>query len=197
MALTDPYTTVAEFRARVGSIEDVADVEILTVLLSASRQIEGVCGQVFNKVGTATVKYITPVYGELIDLPPFVSVSELATDNGDRTYPTIWATTDYDLFPYDAVDLSVPYTQIHVSPVGRYGWPNLVRGVRVTGIWGWPAVPTPVKEACFLLANRGKSLWAAPFGQTGVGELGSGLNMTAALTPLIREMLGQYKVITT
>jgi hypothetical protein len=72
-------------------------------------------------------------------------------------------------------------------------FPSFLRGVKVTGVFGWPSVPDAVKEACYLIANREKSLWNAPFGQTGAGELGAGLNMTDATLGSIREMLKGYR----
>jgi hypothetical protein len=52
-----------------------------------------------------------------------------------------------------------------------------------------------VKEACFLIANRLKSLWDAPFGQSGGGEMGS-LDMTVSITPIVAGMLNPYVVRT-
>lgn len=195
MAMNDAYMTVEEFRLRAGQIGEEQDDAIASVLLAASRQIDGYCGQQFNQGETATPRYATPVDQWLVDVPAFVSLESLDVDGGDRTYSTAWESTDYDLLPYGAEDDGRPYTQIAVAVNGRYGFSFYPRSVRVTAIWGWPSVPPQVKEACYLLANRGKSLWTAPFGQTGAGEMGAGLNMTAALTPLIKEMLGPFVVM--
>jgi len=186
--------SVDEFRSRIGGSSDsVADALITGALVSASEQIDESCAQSFGQI-TATNYFTVPSF-DVLETPPLVSITQLATDDGSRTYPTVWAITDYDLYPYDAEQRNVPFTEIRRSPIGVYSWPGYVRGVRISGVWGWPRVPSTISEACYLLANRLISLWTAPFGKTGAGEMGAGLNMTAAMTPIIKEMLSGYRAL--
>jgi len=198
MAIGDSYLSFEEFRARTRSTTTGNDAAIQAVLKSASQSIEGHCGQQFNKSDEDTTKIVTSRCWDLLDVPPLVSVTTVETDgNGDGTYETTWETTDFDLFPYDAADILKPYLQIRRSRAGTLRFPTGVRGVRVTGIWGWPEVPAPVKEVCFLMANRLKSLWDAPFGASGsTNPEMAGLNMTMSITPLLKQMLAPYVVRT-
>ncbi len=197
MAFGDPYMSTSEFNAQSGATETPSG--LTSVLVSASRQIDGYCSQRFDQSGdvmTPVVKYLTSMSYQCLSIPPLVSVSELAVDlNGNRDYTQIWSTTDYDLLPYEAADLDEPYREIATTPLGRYAFPTFGRGIKLTGIWGWPEVPETIKQVCYLIANRNKSLWNAPFGSTGSGELGAGLNMTQALTPLIQKMLDPYRAM--
>lgn len=221
MAWDDPYMGVEEFRARVGSVGTATDASLLAVLTSASRQIDSWCA-LDNRVSfnqrTAAVFYFTPRDPWLLDVPDLVSVSELATDNGNRTYDTVWAASDYDLYPIDADDEGRPFRQIRTRPQGNHafpssigGWPGstygvgsgaypretgLPKGVRITGTWGWPSVPNQIKEATFLVANRLKSLWNAPFGVTGGGALGNLKMMSTDLDPFVMQMLSPFRVVT-
>jgi hypothetical protein len=203
MALGDPYLTVAEFKARTKSVSVSNDDAIGAVLLAASRQVDGWCGRTFNKSDEDEERFYTlPRYGygtiydgyggSVLSTGDIVSVSELATDNGTREYPTVWETDDFDLYPFTP-DPGFPYTQIRRSPLGVQIFPVGVRAIRVTGIFGFPEVPAPIKEATFITANRLKSLWDAPFGVSGGGEMGT-LQMATSVTPIIAQMLEPYRV---
>ncbi len=195
MAWDDPYIGVDEFKARANIAGGTRDAEIETALRAASRQVERLTGQVFNRSAADAVRYVTAAGLDALFTPPFVALTELATDDGTRTYTTAWDTTDYELWPFDAEDAGRPYTLIRRAPYGVQGWGLWPRGIRLTGTFGWPAVPEPIVEATYLLANRLRSLWTAPFGQSGAGELGAGLNMTNSVDPIVRGLLTGYKVV--
>lgn len=170
MALGDAYVVKADFKARLNITTSDQDTVIDQTLAAASRYVDSECGQEFNKSATATAKVFTARFPDAIELPNLVSVSELATDNGTRLYESIWAGTDYDLYPFDAADRNVPYTEIRRSPLGVYSWPFSVKGVRITGIWGWPAVPSAITQATMRVAERVWALSRAPLGLQGAGE---------------------------
>jgi hypothetical protein len=193
MAVGDAYMTVETFKSRSRSAVTANDSVIEALLKSSSRVIDGYCRQPFYK-SESSARYFTSRYSDVIEVDAIASISEIATDAGDRTYETIWATTDYDLYPYDAAELGEPYREIRRSPIGVYSWPSHVRGVRITGEWGWPEVPAPVREVCFLMTSRNKSLLDAPFGLSGGGEMGA-LDMTVSLTPILKEMLAPYVLV--
>lgn len=209
MAIGDSYIDLATFRLWAGKLDAAStDERITAALAAASRQIEGTLARQFNRSATDDVRYYTvsPLdsarspwlyggsYPSLLRIGDWVSITSIDTDNGSRMYPTAWETDDYLLGPGDAADLNQPYT--YLEAVGSLGFPCGRESVRITGIVGWPAVPEPIKQATYMIANRQLSLQRAPFGQTGAGEMGGGLNMTAALTPMIREILAPYNVLT-
>lgn len=195
MALTDPYLTVDAFKLRIGLTAADQDTALEQTLKAASRQIDNWCGRTFNKSDAGTVKYFSARNAGFLDLGDTVSVAELATDTtGLRTYETVWDAVDYDLFPFDAADWSLPYSRLQSSTLGLLALPFLPRGVRVTGQFGWPAVPDVIAEATALQANR---LWArknAPFGIVGSGELGQAVAITS-LDPDVKSMLAPYRAI--
>lgn len=192
MTLTDPYVDLATFKARANITGTQHDTVLTQVIAEASRQIERMTGRNFNQTPAGTARTYTAQGGSVLFVDDLVSVSAIATDDGSRTYPATWAATDYDLLPDEAPLFGRPYTRIDVAPTGRYGFPTVARGVRVTGVWGWPAVPDDIRGATFLLALR---LWKrqdAPFGVTGSVELGQ-LRAITGVDPDVRTIVATYK----
>jgi hypothetical protein len=192
MALTDPYGDLATFKARAGITGAGNDAVLLQVLSEASRQIEKWTGRNFNQSAPGTVRYFKSGGSGTLFIDDLVSVSAIATDDGQRTYPYSWIGTDYDLEPYEAPDIAQPYTRIVVAPYGRYSFGGSPRGVRITGVWGWPAVPDDIAGACYLQATR---LWKrkeAPFGVTGSADMGQ-LRLLPGMDQDVKALVDAYK----
>lgn len=150
MAITNGYATLAELKARLGITDTPDDAVLEAVIEAASRAIDGETGRVFY-AATAT-RYFTAEDSELLFVDDLLSVTTLKTDlDGDRTYETTWAATDYDLEPYN----STPYTRIQIAPRGTRTFPTGRRGVEIAGSWGYAATaPDAINEACLLMAAR-------------------------------------------
>lgn len=192
MALDDPYVELSELKARLGITGTGHDDVLTAAILAASRAIDGWTGRRFTQSAAATSRFFTARGGSPLLVDDLVSVSALATDDGVRTYATVWETADYDLAPFDAAEIGRPYTEIMIAPTGRYRYPRWPMGVRVTAVWGWPAVPAPIREATALEATR---LWKrkdAPFGVTGSPELGQ-LQTITRVDPDVQQLIAPYK----
>ena len=51
--------------------------------------------------------------------------------------------------------LGWPFTVLETIPFRMQRWfPSWRRGVQVTGVWGWPAVPDPVRQATLIYAHK-------------------------------------------
>lgn len=154
---TTAYATLAELKVRLENDADepAQDDALDRVLLAASRTIDGLTSDIFYPLTAATLTLDADDSGTLVLAPSLRSVTSIATDdNGTRTYATVWAPTDYDLEPANAVLYGQPYTALRLPPNGRYQFPRGRRTVRIVGDWGWASVPTPVREACLVLAHR-------------------------------------------
>ena len=218
MTLGDAYLTTAAFKTRSRSTTAANDAAITAVLLSASREIDRHCGdRFFGQDGTVSVPAIRyasisplawgidvrpfPTWqpmtgGGCLDIPDTVSLSEVATDqDGDGVYETVWDAAEWALRPRNALATGEPFTQLRTTQAATHAFPTGADAIRLSGIFGWPAVPAPVIEVCFMLANRLKSLWDAPFGLSGGGEMGA-LDMTVSLTPILKNMLSPYRAVT-
>jgi hypothetical protein len=167
LALLDSYCTAAEYRSRVNMLDTASDVEILAQLTSTSRFLERelrVAPGYFNATAVGQIRYFEPVLianrlFRLVDEDGFqhcltaIANDGVAVDtDGDGVYnytvdPTgeSWVVAR----PYNAPDLGRPWESLEILSLSAATfsyWPNYPRGVRITGTWGWTAVPGTIKE---------------------------------------------------
>lgn len=197
MTLTNGYATLDELRDRLGfPTSDVADDHILgSIITAVSRWIDAYTGRRFYTTVADETRYQTAEFADLLILDlDVVSLTTLSTDgDGDRTYETTWAATDFDLEPYNATLDGEPYRCIAVTPAGRYGFPRgIQRGVKIVGKFGWTTAPGPVNEACLLQSERIYKRKDAPFGVLGSAEMGQML-VIPKLDPDVELMLRPYR----
>jgi hypothetical protein len=151
------YATLAEFKAYMtvrGSTPgiDAGDDTVIEDLINAvSRYADGPngAGRRFWKSSADETRYYTP------EISNFLMIDDLAEaptsvkcDYGaDRTYSQTLASTDYDLEPDNAAARLEPYTYLEIpAHISEY-FPEIRKGVQIVGKFGWPAVPTQIKEA--------------------------------------------------
>jgi len=179
----------------IQQLNDVAEDTVLeSVVEGVSRFIDEHCGRRFYSA--AETRYYTAEYSTALDVDDLVSVTTLQTDSdGDRTYEDTWATTDYDLLPFNAALASMPYTRVDTTPNGYYAFPTVAKGVKLVGSFGWPAVPAPIKEACLLMSARLARRKDAIFGVVGSADMGT-MQVIPKLDPDVRLMLEPFRRMT-
>lgn len=167
------YVTVATVKQRLDRTDTKDDDAIEDAIEAASRLIDGLASRVFYQ-SDSEARYFTAEDSGYLEIDDLVSVSAFATDSdGDRTYEDSWASTDYDLEPYNGATKGLPYTSVAIAPAGRYGFPvGVARGVKITGVWGWPSVPHAIRDATVIQAIRILKRKDAPFGVSGSPDLG-------------------------
>src|SRR5512139_1354571 len=194
MAITNGYCTLAQFRQRFGitTNDDARDTDFELLIQAASRRIDRHCNRVFYAGTAGTVRYYTAESTERCYIDDCDTATALVTDDdGDGTYENTWAATDYVLLPVDSL-YGWPFTYIEIAEYGDYTFPRHVRnGVKLTGTFGWAAVPDEVREACLLLANRWWQRRAAPFGVAGANEFGAPVIVTK-MDPDVIDLLTSY-----
>jgi|GEM_PF-5092937 len=188
-----PYMSTEEFRLRTQLIEAIQDSQIQAVLVAASRQVDGFCGRRFDQTESEARVFTWDPRLPYLALGDVVAVSEVAIGTDGRTWTTSISSDDYALIASSDAPFSGVFDRLVVYPPS--GLPYGRDLVQVTANWGWPEPPSPVAEATFLMANRLKSTWTAPWGVTGTADLGS-TTMVTSLTPLIQQMIIPYRVIT-
>jgi len=192
MAITNGYCTLNELKAALRITDNTDNTLLENCIEAASRRIDGYCGRYFYQQN-ATVKIFARNELQVFLRDDLVSVTTLKTDNaGDMTFSTTWtANTDYALEPYNADLLDIPYYRI--TAVGGKTFPFFVvpalPGVEVTGVWGYPAVPDDVREACVLLAARGFARYNSALGVVGFADMAV---QVRAVDPDVRDYLNRY-----
>jgi hypothetical protein len=172
MPITNGYATLAEVKAAMRIIDNVDDDLLELAIESASRQIDGHCERVFytdeeSRIYTALDSY-------LVEIDDLAAITELKTSSDGDGFDTTWAASDYQLEPLNgkAGGISSPATFIRAT--GDYLFPRLGDEalVKVTGTFGWSAVPTAIKQATLILAQRQFKRYDSPLGVAGIGDIG-------------------------
>lgn len=190
------YCSVEDLKSRFGlaSTDTTRDYELRDAVEAASRWVDGHCRQTFYRA-TETRTFLT---GDsyLLAVDPLVSITTLKTDSaGDGTFETTWTTSDYQLLPPNALTGEPrPYNLIRA--LGSYTFPTggayLDRDDRtqIVGVWGWPAVPAPVKMASLIVAAELYKLKDTFSGQGGFGEFGP---VAVRRNPQVIDLLKPYR----
>ena len=179
MAIVNGYCSLADVKAAARITDSVDDALIEIAIEAASREIDGVCNRVFYS--TAGTRVFQNVDSFIVNTDDIISVTTLKTSDDGVIYDTTWTTADYQLEPLNGVagGLVQPYTRIraigdYLFPVwsitGTYG--NKA-SVQIQGVFGWPTVPTAVRQACILLAMRHWKRYDSPLGVAGFGDIGA------------------------
>jgi hypothetical protein len=197
--VANEYATTSELKSALTLLgENFADDEIALALTAASRGIDHCTDRRFWADADATqVRYYTPRTCRLVEIDDLVTLTAVAIDLvGDATFATTWTVnSDFVLEPLNAAADARPYTQIRLTPYRAQWLPaGRPRSVRVTGKFGWAAIPPEVKEATIVLAAKlMRRAREAPFGIVTAG-LDEGAAMRIARTdPDVAFLVGPLK----
>jgi hypothetical protein len=166
------YATVPDLKSTLGLTDTSLDSQLADCLDTASRWIDQHCDRVFYAQTTATARLFRPRDAYCVEVDDFWTTTGLVleTDGGDGTYSTTWTAADYVLEPSNP---STGWPQNKVAAVNLSFTSHRRPTVRLTAKWGWPAVPTPVKQACMIIATETLKLAReAPFGVANFGTDG-------------------------
>jgi hypothetical protein len=190
------YATLAEFKAAVGITDSTDDTALQSVLDATDTLIDLYCDRKTGFGTASETRYYTAENYEYVLTDDLVSVTTLQTDDdANGTYETTWtAGTDYVLAPRNAALDGFPYTEIDTSVTWPRNFPkDVYLGVKVVGVFGFPAVPAAVKQAEIIQAGAVWNSRTAPFGVIGSADLGGILRMSRALHPEAALILEPYR----
>lgn len=178
------------------------DTILGTLATRASRLIDKACIRQPGEFATGTsgtVRYFDGSGGtclwvdEMAAAPSKVEVAE----TGDRTNYTLWAPTDYILWPYN----NPPYNRLDLDILygSKYMWYCFPQSVKITAPWGYSiAVPDDLQQAVITQVVRWFKRGQQGFSDVGaIVELGQ-LRYVSKLDPdieLILESPGYMKRI--
>jgi hypothetical protein len=195
VAITQGYATLLDVKNALRITDNLDDSLLETAIESASRMVDGFTARTFTNAGTA-VRNFAATDGINLIIDDAIEVIEVAsTDEIGSTY-TIWKPTDYQLEPLnDRVDgLYSPYTGIRA--VGDFTWPVVDQQalVRITAVYGFPAIPVAVKQATIIQASRLFKRLDSPMGVSGFGDLGV-IRISRYLDPDVEQLLMPYRIM--
>lgn len=203
MAWQPTYATKAEYKVRnqdgTGATTD--DVLIDGCLAAASRVVDAVCHRQFGNTEAGTVRYYPAEWVPSssgfrhwrVRSEDFTALTAAALDlDGDETFGYALTVADLVKLPRNASADGYPWVELTL-PSGSTYYPTRAHPiVKLTGTWGWSAVPATVKEATLLQAARFVWRRDAPAGVAGSPEVGSEVRLLAVADPDVRVMLNRY-----
>lgn len=190
------YATLAQFKAAVGIADSTDDTALQNVLDATDTLIDLYCDRKTGFGTASETRYYTADAYDFCLTDDLVSVTTLTTDDlADGTYSTTWtANTDYQLTPKNYALDGWPYTGISRSAKWTKNFPKGVfLGVKVIGVFGFPAVPAAVTQAAIIQAGAVWNSRTAPFGVIGSADLGGIIRMSRALHPEAALILEPYR----
>lgn len=173
------------------------DVVLAGVIESASRAIDQYCDRYFGQTGTTgspvqRLYRATATRQVLID--DLVTLTDLEVDYSGyaETFTSLGATSVLKQ-PVNAATLvpAQPYTALLAKPSAVLpaapGW------VRVSGVWGWPAIPQQIRDACVLQTVRLFKSRDVPLGVMGGSDMLAPMRLPGGLHPDARILCEPFR----
>jgi hypothetical protein len=169
------YVALSTLKDALGITGSGDDTFLNLSIDSTEELIDDLCGRSFTQDAGVSAKTFRaqPYYAVTDDISTLTGLVVKTDTSGDGTFDTTWASTDYQLEPLNNVAASRPVWNLRA--VGSYTFPVYGDGLvslEVTARWGWPAVPSAIKQVALMLASRYYSRKASPLGVIGVGDFG-------------------------
>lgn len=182
MAWKPDYVTSAEVKAYLHITDTDDDALVAIWATTASRAVDDFCGRQFGQVDTAEERTYDAAYDRhegryVAVVDDLQDVTGLAVKDSGGT-----AVTGYVLGPLNAAAKGRPYERMTLTRGGR---------ITVTALWGWSAVPVPVKQATLIQAARFAARRDSPYGIAGSPSEGGEMRLLATLDPDLKTALGR------
>jgi hypothetical protein len=200
MTITNAYTTLAEVKSALRVIDTIDDSLISIAIEAASREIDGYTERYFYNAGTASRVFL-PEDSFLTEIDDLVSLEKLETSSDGEAFDIEWSAADYQLEPLNGQvgGLEHPFTRIRavdnkLFPVWDLKNTNAYKAtVKVTGVWGWPSIPSAINQATILLSMRQFKRFDSPLGVAGFGDIGA-INITR-VDPDVMALIAPFRKI--
>jgi hypothetical protein len=195
MAIVNGYCSLAEVKSSARITDNVDDSMLELAVESASRLIDSYTQRYFYNAGTAT-RLFAPQDSYVTEIDDLTTLTTLQTSDGDN-FGTTWAAKDYQLEPLNGVVdglTGYPATRIRAVDDFLFNYLDGEATVRISGVWGWSAVPTAVKQATVIQAARIFKRNDSPLGIAGFGEMGA-IRVGTQLDPDVKQLIEAYRKV--
>lgn len=165
MAEAERYASLAALQDMLTERASVTG-PLQRLLGSASTAVEDHCGRVFTRDEAASERTFRARLSDVVSVP------DIATDLGVTVSVgsgSSWSALDAADWWFADVRDGRPLEEVFSAD--RFV-PDRRPTVKVSAVWGWPAVPGPVTEAVLLLAARLYARRSSPTGVAGFGDYG-------------------------
>lgn len=202
MAWAPDYITLAQLHAQLRVNDVVDDTAMGVAITAASRAIDYECNRQFG-VTTALARVYTA--DPCLEMEAFqaLAIDDVQTTTSlvvktdlddDGVYETtLTLGTDFVLWPPNAAGDGKPWTHLVMLPRSSTYLPWTARGIQITALWGWTAVPGVVTQATQIQAARFFVRRDSAYGVAGSPALGSEVRLLARLDPDVALLLTSVK----
>lgn len=191
MAWQPTYATAEELAdyVRTDSLRDADTLEL--AVAAASRAVDQFCHRQFGSADSAAERIYTPRWDRrrgrwVVDIDDLGDKTGLTLDLGAGEVAT------FTLEPVNAMADGRPWTVLTIPADASPSPTGDEHELTATGLWGWPQVPQPVKQATLLQASRLHHRRESPWGVAGSPELGSEMRLLARVDPDVAVGLTPY-----
>lgn len=199
MAITNGYCSLADVKAALRITDTIDDALLENSINSASRMIDQYCNRYFYSSSAGEVRYYKANDGFTCWIDDAQSISEVKTSSTDPLiFDTTWDVADYQVMPANrwANGAYYPITAITATdnllfPV----WADIAL-VKVTGQFGWSAVPEPIKFASIIQASRLFKRLESPLGVAGVSDIGI-MRVGANIDGDVAQLINPFRLLRT
>lgn len=195
MALTNAYTTLQTVKAALRITDNVDDTLIENAINTASRMVDGYCQREFYNAGTAARVFAASdeLYVDIDDLAG-TAITLQTDDQANGAFDITWTPSDYQLEPLNGKLAGQAWAYTRIRAAENYLFPveNGLALVKVTGVWGWPAVPQAIEYATIMQSQRLFKRLDSPTGILGFGDMGA-VRVTRQLDPDVAEMVNPFR----
>lgn len=190
------YVSADEVAAFARVDDDVDDEQYALFASMASRAVDNATNRQFG-LTTSQARFYVPRWSFkraawVVETDDFVTVTEVAVD---ALGTGIWEVLDIAVLgklPVNAAVKERPFERITIRGTLVPAFSYTEESVRVTGTFGWAAVPEEVKGATLLQASRFAARRDSPYGIAGSPESGTEMRLQAKADPDVKVALKDF-----
>lgn len=195
MSVTLAYCSLADLKNSLRITDGIDDALLESAIESASDLINGYAQRSFLNAGSA-VRYFAPESNTLVQIDDLISLTSLeSSQSANGVYDTVWTSANYQLEPLNGISDGLngwPYTRIRTVDALYPVW-NERATIKVTGVWGWSAVPRPIRQATIIQASRIFKRNDSPMGVISAPDLGF-IRVGTKLDPDVAQLVEPYRI---
>ncbi len=200
MAITNGYVTLADVKKAL-RITDTIDDQILELSVeAASREIDGFTERQFFQ--TEATRLFIPRDSFTVEIDDLTTLVSLKTASIGKDFDITFKESDFQLEPLNSLAGGIPSPATRIRAVGDFVFPTFEPNnvnhyqatVQVTGTFGFPEIPTAVKQAALLLTLRQFKRYDAPLGVAGIDDLGIAMRV-GRIDPDVEKLLSPFRKV--
>jgi len=199
LAVQNAYCSLADVKASLRISDTIDDALIENSINAASRMIDQYCNRYFYSSSAGEVRYFQANDGFVCWIDDAQSIATLETSSTDPLiFDTTWESGDYQVMPANRYANGAYYPITAITATDNYLFPvwAQIALVKVTGQFGWPSVPEPVKFACIIQASRLFKRLESPLGVAGVSDMGI-MRVGSSIDGDVAQLINPFRLLRT